>query len=623
MLSRRAFLADWLAGLPAFALGRRLPGLLSLAYADDGAGARGMLDAIDRRARVARHDPIVRRFDPLAPLSVGNGGFAFTADATGLQTFPEHYGEIPLATEAEWGWHAFPNPASYRLDDALVAYDAHGRSVSYASAQASAASQWLRANPHRLSLARIGFVLRGPGAGAGTPVGPGDLTDVWQRLDLWTGTLESRFRLGDRPVRVLTCAHPTRDLVAVRVELPARDTGMLALRIAFPYASAVHTGDPADWSHPERHTTELVRSDRVGAAWRRELDQTRYGVRAAWSDAATLARESEHVFRLEPQPGSAAVELVIEFDREGGSPEALPSAEAVGRAAADHWQRFWSEGGAVDLSAATDPRARELERRIVLSEYLTAIQCAGTLPPQETGETFNSWHGKFHLEMHWWHAAHFALWDRVGLLERSLPWYGRILPAARATARRQGTAVRAGPRWWVRTGARVRPRSGLSSSGSSRTRSTWPSWSTAHAPGATCSTGMGSWSSRAPSSWPPTPHAILAATGSCSGRPSSRRRRSIRPSAPSTPRSSWLTGAGRWSGHSGGASASAWRARPPGSTCAAASRACGATTPRSGAPTGSSPPHAWTGRRCAARCAACSPTGSGPRPGGGTTRWWP
>jgi len=80
----------------------------------------------------------------------------------------------------------------------------------------------------------------------------------------------------------------------------------------------------------------------------------------------------------------------------------------------------------------------------VLSQYLTAIQCAGRFPPQETGLTYNSWEGKFHLEMHWWHAAHFALWNRLPLLERSLDYYRSILPRARATATRQGYS---GARW--------------------------------------------------------------------------------------------------------------------------------------------------------------------------------
>ncbi|MFH5181685.1 hypothetical protein ACHHV8_03095 [Paenibacillus sp. TAB 01] len=80
----------------------------------------------------------------------------------------------------------------------------------------------------------------------------------------------------------------------------------------------------------------------------------------------------------------------------------------------------------------------------MLSQFLTAIHCAGSLPPQETGLLYNSWYGKFHLEMHWWHAVHFALWDRTPLLRKSLGFYNRILPAARALAREQGYA---GARW--------------------------------------------------------------------------------------------------------------------------------------------------------------------------------
>ncbi|MGH9820700.1 MAG: glycoside hydrolase family 65, partial [Pyrinomonadaceae bacterium] len=101
-------------------------------------------------------------------------------------------------------------------------------------------------------------------------------------------------------------------------------------------------------------------------------------------------------------------------------------------------------GAVVDLAGSKDPRAKELERRIVLSQYLTAIQCSGSMPPQETGLTCNSWYGKFHLEMHWWHAAHFALWNRLPMLENSLDWYTKILPSARDRAKQQGYA---GARW--------------------------------------------------------------------------------------------------------------------------------------------------------------------------------
>jgi hypothetical protein len=96
------------------------------------------------------------------------------------------------------------------------------------------------------------------------------------------------------------------------------------------------------------------------------------------------------------------------------------------------------------LSGSKDPRWFELERRIVLSQYLTAIQDAGKNPPQETGLTYNTWEGKFHLEMHFWHEAQFALWNRLPLLEKSLDYYRKILPRAEGTAQKQGYA---GARW--------------------------------------------------------------------------------------------------------------------------------------------------------------------------------
>ena len=102
------------------------------------------------------------------------------------------------------------------------------------------------------------------------------------------------------------------------------------------------------------------------------------------------------------------------------------------------WKKFWLSGGAVDFSAVKDPRAFEIERRVVLSQYLTKIQCSSAYPPQETGLTYNSWYGKPHLEMHWWHAVHFAQWGRPELMEKSLDWYFKVAEKAKLIAKRQG-----------------------------------------------------------------------------------------------------------------------------------------------------------------------------------------
>jgi len=114
-----------------------------------------------------------------------------------------------------------------------------------------------------------------------------------------------------------------------------------------------------------------------------------------------------------------------------------------------HWSRWWNSGAIADFSACTDPRARELERRVVLSQYLTQINCANSMPPQESGLTYNTWFGRPHLEMTWWHAVDFALWNRPENVAQMLSWYNDVAyPVARKIAERQGFK---GVRWMKMT----------------------------------------------------------------------------------------------------------------------------------------------------------------------------
>ena len=426
-------------------------GCLSVTQPVAAASTEGGGGRIDRQALVTRHNPVLRGFDPENPLSVGNGEFAFTADATGLQTFAEAFTKtIPLGTLSQWGWHSFPNPEGWSTEKFhFKEFDSHGRKVGYADVphnQRTPEINWLRGNPHRLHLGRLGLVLtKADGSAART----NDLSNFEQTLDLWNGALLSRFQFEGRLVEVQTVCHPEQDLLAVRVVSPLLKEGRVAIKLHFPYGTGATV--TADWSKPEAHTTKLSRPGLNTASFDRQLDDTIYYAAAAWSSNATLSEVARHEYRValaKPKETPAAplddtLEFVCAF-APGPLTGSLPTFEQTRTAASGHWNHFWRTGGAMDLSASLDPRWRELERRIVLSQYLTAIQCAGSLPPQETGLTYNSWEGKFHLEMHWWHAAHFALWDRLPLLERSLGYYQAILPRAQATAKRQGYT---GARW--------------------------------------------------------------------------------------------------------------------------------------------------------------------------------
>ena len=405
---------------------------------------------VDRQALVTRHNVVLHQFDAANPLTVGNGEFAFTVDATGLQTFPEAFEHTtPLGTLSDWGWHTIPNTNGWSIDSFRFKEfaDLNGRLVPYADVpgkQPTPEIKWLRANPHRLHLGQISFVLT---HADGSPAKTNDLTDIEQTLDLWDGEIISHFKFDGQPAAVETVCDPNLDAIAVRVKSPLLKPGRLAIQVHFPYG----TGETvtADWSQPEAHETVLNQPQPSQVDFFRKLDNDAYFAAARWTAGATLTNMAKHQFVIRPGKKSDELEFTCAFSPMYLTAKDLPAFAQAKRAAQKHWNAFWGSGGAIDLSGSKDPRWFELERRIVLSQYLTAIQDAGEYPPAETGLTYNTWEGKFHLEMHWWHEAHFALWNRLPLLEKSLGWYQKILPRAEATARKQGYD---GARWPKMTG---------------------------------------------------------------------------------------------------------------------------------------------------------------------------
>ncbi len=404
---------------------------------------------IDRHALVTRHNIVLNAPDVNSPLSVGNGEFAFTADVTGLQTFDREYdANIPLSTMSQWGFHRMPSPQGYTLDKfPLTKIDTSGRKVGYVYFENGKsppewrdAADYLYSNPSRLNLGRIGFVLK---SSTGKEAVLSDLKSIRQELNLWTGELTSHFVFDGEAVDVTTSCHPNKEVLAVQIHSTLIAKGQLSVVLAFPYGSSRFNGNGADWSRPEAHQTVLKRTGALRADFERTLDQDRYFATLCWSKGSHLTEDGPHRFVLSGDSQTQSIDLCAAFSQVA-IPASMPSPRQSQKASTDMWHHFWSTGGAIDLSKSKDPRWRELERRIVLSQYLTRIQCCGSLPPQETGLTCNSWFGKFHLEMHWWHAAHFPLWGRSELLERSLPFYQRILPKAQATAKLQGYD---GARW--------------------------------------------------------------------------------------------------------------------------------------------------------------------------------
>lgn len=412
--------------------------------ADRNDHAQGM--PINREALVTRHNPVIRKIDVDSPVTLGNGGFAFTADATGLQTFATEYHRqgVPTETLCRWAWYSEPNPANYQLSDAFADHtEADGRTVAYPTNATTPASQWLRRNPRGHPLGRLAFV-----RGNGRFLTMNEIDGIHQSLDLWRGVVTSRFQIDGEAVEVVTTCHPEMDLIAVRMRSRLFADGRLAVSLGFPRGhdiSVKHTPG-LDWSLPESHTTRVVEQTAHRVSFERRREAMTYHCALTWNAHAAVTHPEPHIYLL--KPSAERIECSVSF-APGPLPGTLPDFESTLGAAAKHWERHWTRGGMVDFSGSTDPRAAGLEERIILSQYLTATQMAGAMPPQESGLTCNTWYGKHHTEMIWWHAAHFALWNRDDLLATNLEWYVKQLPAARQLAASRGLK---GARWSKMTG---------------------------------------------------------------------------------------------------------------------------------------------------------------------------
>ena len=394
---------------------------------------------IDRKVLVDRHRIVTTKTNPVSPAQVGNGEFAFGVDITGLQTF------VPFNTMAQWSWHSFPLPDDMHVEDfEKPVIDTYGKPVPYdiPNPRQPELSNWLAANPHRFNLGRIGFRLLRPD---GSEAVAEDLSDTRQEVDMWTGIIHSFFILDGIPVSVKTACHPSLDAVGVTVESQLVREGKLTVFLDFPYAEDGQMKDyVGTYDRPEAHRSVIKEQKDKTVSIAREMDDVSYYTSLHWDTPASFIKsgaDSSHRFELRPE-NTEKLSFTCLFSRKKA--DDIPVVADVFDESAREWQSFWQSGAVIDLSGSKDPRWKELERRIVLSQYLMKVNEAGSLPPQESGLVNNGWYGRFHFEMIWWHGVHYALWNRWPLLEKSLTVYQNYLSTSRERAGRQGYK---GARW--------------------------------------------------------------------------------------------------------------------------------------------------------------------------------
>ena len=436
-------------------------------------------ELINRLDIIASFNPHLTDINPQSPLSVGNGRFCYTADITGMQTLYEEYlTETPLCTMAEWGWHtkkADNEKGFYTLDDVrMTPYNCCKRTVTYPRVKYEgneAAYDWVRQNPHKFNLAKIGLYFHNE------PIKADNIYCINQTLDITTGILKSSFRLNvnrhnnvrtlnnimadninpnatiDNLVTVYTVCDDNSDTVAFHISSGLLQCG-LSINIAFPYASCDITG--SDWNNTDGHS-DFLKASHI----RRQIDDTAYYVnfningtgtsqhtannsiitsdsnvtinKCNNSAAATIKSNGIHSYNIITTDDE--LNMSVNFNKSIYTPATYDTIAGNSR---HFWHNYWTTGKFLNSDN------KELMRRVILSQYLLVINDSGYIPPAETGLTCNSWYGKAHLEMHYWHMAWAPLWGHPELLTRSFDWYIDILDEAKKNASRNGYK---GARW--------------------------------------------------------------------------------------------------------------------------------------------------------------------------------
>ncbi|PIL27412.1 hypothetical protein GSI_10560 [Ganoderma sinense ZZ0214-1] len=404
---------------------------------------------IERHGIVSRYNPVRTASSNSTPMQVGNGHFAFGADVTGLQTF------LPFAIMSDWGWKNDSLPDGTTEAD-LEAYRGETwDGVAYLFGGPEPLQDWLTANPGRANLGRVGLLFVDEVGGV-ADVAEGDLEGTSQTLDLWTGTMTSSFQWQGEEVAIRTVAAQSNDAIGVTITSTLVERGRLGIFVDFPWNyEGPFFGFQAPfvgfWNETSKHTTSLTTGpglgDNIGAAIAHTMVNNTFFTVVGGGDSFSIERVSadEHRYTILPNASISSFSLTIAYAP--NMAKTIPTVDNIKMESESVWKDYWSKNGFIDLvTGSGDARADELQRRIILSRYLMRVNEAGDTPPQESGLVNNGWYGKFHMEMFFWHSAHWALWNTWDLLDRSSGTYARFLSTSVQRAQGQeGYAT--GARW--------------------------------------------------------------------------------------------------------------------------------------------------------------------------------
>ncbi|TNF70326.1 MAG: hypothetical protein EP302_08960 [Bacteroidetes bacterium] len=352
----------------------------------------------------------------------------------------------------DWAWHSYPLPPGATKKDVPETGTIETGKLEAPMVKASAneeVSRWMFRNPHRFTMGRIRFIRT-----AGDTLSNDEISITERELNIWQGIHTTSFRIDKKhDVKVRTVVHPEDDLIAFHIESEYLGEKGLSIELSFPYPMEernrrVNVPWHGHWNLKDRHSTIPEIGGRK-AIFRRWVDSTQYVTTWHWNDANAGLKNltDDHTWLL--TPSGKSIDFICVFG-EKEQEKLSVDYKQIESLTSESWKEYWNSGGAVDLSESKDERWKELERRVVLSQYLMKTQSSGLWPPSELSLMgVDPWSTQFHMEMIWWHMAHYGLWDRWDLAGESLSCYQKFLPVARKLARQFGYK---GAKWGKQVG---------------------------------------------------------------------------------------------------------------------------------------------------------------------------
>lgn len=290
----------------------------------------------------------------------------------------------------------------------------------------------------RVNLGRIGFLWDGRLLEAA------EISGAEQMLNLYTGHLSSKFTIYGFEIDVQTVASPSVDAVGVLVRTDAFMNGSLSVFVDL--AQEEYRFNSALKDSQEHDTSVQVWGQRAQIEQR--LEGLVYYAGLEWMSERPVGK-------LE-SGGANSQRFVVSVDevnslelsvRWSQTPDAsVPGFEDVKAESGRWWREYWHTGAFVDCnSSTTDPRAKILQNRVLLSQYLMAVNAAGTDVPQDNGFLSNSVLSKKGMDVALWNLAHWGRWGKWERLGSVVPGvYERLLQPAMKRAAELGLK---GARW--------------------------------------------------------------------------------------------------------------------------------------------------------------------------------